>query len=742
MSQRARQAPHAQRSGIEDLRGSNNHRVVDNEELHSRISDLTVQREMAEDQKQIALKRYVEVEKHNRELRDELVRLRETNGQESADVHEQQQKLDELQNELLGCKDTIEKLKGEKKYLERQLGQVSQNKEAWSKLSDFWRRLGEELTEKVPQLERQLETSNEEKAELLRKIDHMVDLEQQLQELQAKESGYESEIGGLKQRLKTLATKDTRQEEQIQTLKQSLDQVHREKKRCEDQLRNHDKNKALADADIKTLKERIAKLEASAEAGNRREACKEAQPLANDYDWCLTQSDSIDRDRPYLRDQIQVLKGEIKFQSSRGSDGRGQCDKLKDALKELESTTWLSDEGTPEWCTPAKPAMDRMAEMYDLLKRHIDDKEDRAEVVEKDLKEWAIVISDATSKLQSVRQAVKAAGEQRDFLCERILDAKGSIRVFCRIRPRVGGNLPKNPIVVRDRRWLEISTSFKSSLRGVVAEFKPYHFDRIFGPGAAQRELLDDVLPLCQSLLKGETACVFCYGPTNSGKTYTMLGPQAQGSSGLILAVLEKVLLDMKALPHPHRLKLQHVELYNGGKAEHGLSQEVSDYKAAGAWVAQASQKRRTRTTENNRQSSRSHWGLILTLTSTTQDRKRPSNEEKTGRMLLLDLAGTEPHDANADAASKSESTRINSDLSGLRGVIYALAKRERPKFRNSELLKFLERWLDRQGVRILSLVHVNENTELQSIQNTMEFSKHSLGNIDFNVEHSMGNKA
>ena len=277
MSQRARQAPHAQRFGTEDLRESYDRLAIENEELHSRVSDLIVGRDMAEDQKQRALDQYIEVDKHNRELANELFRLREMNGEESNDAHEQQQKLDELQKKLLGCKDLIDELKGEKKDLERQLRLVSQDNErlssrpeARSWVTDFWRRDAEGLTEKVSQLERQLEKSNQEKAKLQRKTDQMTDLEQQLQELQAKESGYESQIGGLNQRLKTLATKEKRQEEQIQTLKQSLDQVDGEKNRCEDQLRNHDKTKALADADIKTLKERIAKLEASAEAGDRR----------------------------------------------------------------------------------------------------------------------------------------------------------------------------------------------------------------------------------------------------------------------------------------------------------------------------------------------------------------------------------------------------------------------------------------------------------------------------------------
>ncbi|KAL8708011.1 MAG: hypothetical protein Q9220_007053 [cf. Caloplaca sp. 1 TL-2023] len=746
MSQRARQAPHAQGSRTQDLRESYDRLPIEKEELHNRISDLTGERDMAKEQKQIALDQYIEVEKHRRELVDKLFRIREMNGQESNDVHEEQQELDELQKELQESKVLNHELKGEKTELERQL------------------RLRE----------RQLEISNQDKAELQRKTDHMTDLEQQLRELQAKECGYKREIEGLNQRLTTLATNEKRQEERIQPLKQSLDQVCGEKDRCEDQLRNHDKTKASAEAGDRHMlvnsgpssaKDIVPEQDWTSRANDDgrvianqiphkpfrtyfdalNKGREEARHLTKDYNLCRMQEKSIKRDLPYLRDQIQVLKGDVKPQSSRGSNGKERCEKLKDALDELERTTWLSGEGTSDWCFSAQAAMSRMADMDLRLKRYIDNEEDRAEDVEKVLQEWTTVISDATREVQSVGRELKVAGEQRKDLCERILDAKGSIRVFCRIRPRAGDNIPKNPIAVQDQSWLEISTSFESSRRGVVTETKSYRFNRIFGPDAAQVDFLNDVLPLCQTLLNGETSCVLCYGPTNSGKTYTMLGPQAQCQGGLISAVLQKVSLDMEALPHPHRLELQPVELYNGGKAEYGPNQEVSNLETAETWVAEASRKRQTRATKNNRHSSRSHWGLILKLTSTTPDGKRSSNEEKAGKMLLLDLAGTEPCNANADATSGWESRKINSDLFGLRTAIHALAKREKPNFREFEvgvsfflhlrsslgtdwcqrqLLKFLKSWLDRQGVRILSLVHVDENTELQSIQTTMEFSE------------------
>uniref|UniRef100_A0A3Q3E7D5 Kinesin motor domain-containing protein n=1 Tax=Labrus bergylta TaxID=56723 RepID=A0A3Q3E7D5_9LABR len=52
-----------------------------------------------------------------------------------------------------------------------------------------------------------------------------------------------------------------------------------------------------------------------------------------------------------------------------------------------------------------------------------------------------------------------------------------------------------------------------------------FHFDYAFGPAASQDEVYDTcVHPLMENLLDGYNATVFCYGPTGSGKTYTLGG--------------------------------------------------------------------------------------------------------------------------------------------------------------------------------------------------------------------------
>ena len=52
-----------------------------------------------------------------------------------------------------------------------------------------------------------------------------------------------------------------------------------------------------------------------------------------------------------------------------------------------------------------------------------------------------------------------------------------------------------------------------------------YCFDRIFNDEASTKEVYDKTCShLIGSVVKGFNACVFAYGTTGSGKTYTMTG--------------------------------------------------------------------------------------------------------------------------------------------------------------------------------------------------------------------------
>ena len=64
-----------------------------------------------------------------------------------------------------------------------------------------------------------------------------------------------------------------------------------------------------------------------------------------------------------------------------------------------------------------------------------------------------------------------------------------------------------------------------------------YFFDRIFQKAATTSEVYSNTCAhLIPSVIKGYNACVFAYGTTGSGKTYSMTGtPQAPGIMVLIL---------------------------------------------------------------------------------------------------------------------------------------------------------------------------------------------------------------
>jgi kinesin family protein 18/19 len=53
-----------------------------------------------------------------------------------------------------------------------------------------------------------------------------------------------------------------------------------------------------------------------------------------------------------------------------------------------------------------------------------------------------------------------------------------------------------------------------------------YAFDRIYCNETSEQIYTQTVKPLIKTVLSGKNATVFAYGPTGTGKTFTMLGNQ------------------------------------------------------------------------------------------------------------------------------------------------------------------------------------------------------------------------
>jgi hypothetical protein len=157
-----------------------------------------------------------------------------------------------------------------------------------------------------------------------------------------------------------------------------------------------------------------------------------------------------------------------------------------------------------------------------------------------------------------------------------IIDLKGAIRVFVRIRPMnsgaeaqgplsAGGPLPSLPA-----RALWLPQIFVLLMWGVAAvvtpapsvdgegacvrvssgtaKHKEFTFDHVIGQDDGQDAVWDSVQPLLTSVTHGYNICVFAYGQTGSGKTHTVLG--AADDHGIVQRTLA-ALMQWKAETAP-----------------------------------------------------------------------------------------------------------------------------------------------------------------------------------------------
>jgi hypothetical protein len=164
----------------------------------------------------------------------------------------------------------------------------------------------------------------------------------------------------------------------------------------------------------------------------------------------------------------------------------------------------------------------------------------------------------------------------------RIEDIKGSIRVFCRVRPLSEKEaLEGDTAIARqiDSMTLELErgtvrprrSSSRPKSRGSVDtsfdEDKPemevtdFRFDSVFAP-ASQEDVFEDCRDLMQSAFDGFNVTIFAYGQTGAGKTFTMSGtPENPGlAPQMIDEIFRIVEKDMRRFSHTVSTSM--VELY------------------------------------------------------------------------------------------------------------------------------------------------------------------------------------
>uniref|UniRef100_A0AAQ5XVR3 Kinesin-like protein n=1 Tax=Amphiprion ocellaris TaxID=80972 RepID=A0AAQ5XVR3_AMPOC len=335
------------------------------------------------------------------------------------------------------------------------------------------------------------------------------------------------------------------------------------------------------------------------------------------------------------------------------------------------------------------------------------------------------------------------AGEmERRRLHNSIQELKGNIRVFCRVRPLVGGGLSKHiQFTPSDNKTVTLAKTEESHTGKTAETQKNYNFsfDRVFGPQASQQEVFEEISLLVQSALDGYNVCCFAYGQTGSGKTYTMEGDEFDETRGVIPRAVQQIFKAAEKLGAQgweFTFTASFVEIYNEtlrdllytGKAskrpEHEIRkssnneititnltyEKVSCEDQVLGLIALANQNRSTAQTAQNDRSSRSHSVFQLDIEGVNAGR----DVKCKSTLCLVDLAGSERMVKSQSQGERfKEMTAINGSLSNLGIVIAALANKESyVPYRNSKLTYLLQGCL---GGNSKTLMFVNIAPETDS---------------------------
>jgi len=125
-------------------------------------------------------------------------------------------------------------------------------------------------------------------------------------------------------------------------------------------------------------------------------------------------------------------------------------------------------------------------------------------------------VSALQEEISALRSRQRHLDRRRREALDKLIDLKGSIRVFCRVRPLVQTNnlKTKSPVTVEQEKIAVKSVGIK----------KEFSVDRVFDQESTQEDVFQEVKPILRSALDGHNVCILAYGQTGTGKTYTMVG--------------------------------------------------------------------------------------------------------------------------------------------------------------------------------------------------------------------------
>ncbi|XP_017553475.1 kinesin-like protein KIF1A isoform X16 [Pygocentrus nattereri] len=286
--------------------------------------------------------------------------------------------------------------------------------------------------------------------------------------------------------------------------------------------------------------------------------------------------------------------------------------------------------------------------------------------------------------------------------------AGASVKVAVRVRPFNSREMSKESKCI-----IQMSGNTTTILNPKVPkETKSFNFDYSYWSHtspedinyASQQQVYRDIgEEMLLHAFEGYNVCIFAYGQTGAGKSYTMMGKQEKDQQGIIPLLCEDLFTKINDSNNDNSMsysvEVSYMEIYcervrdllnpkNKGNLrvrEHPLlgpyvedlsKLAVTSYNDIQDLMDSGNKARTVAATNMNETSSRSHAVFNIIFTQQRHDAETDNTSEKVSKISLVDLAGSERADSTGAKGTRlKEGANINKSLTTLGKVISALAE-------------------------------------------------------------------
>ena len=337
--------------------------------------------------------------------------------------------------------------------------------------------------------------------------------------------------------------------------------------------------------------------------------------------------------------------------------------------------------------------------------------------------------------------------------------AFASVRVAVRVRPLLHAEKVQNGrsiVKVLDKKLVILMdpgvTASDDFLRINKSREQRFAFDLAFDEFADQQTVADiSTEGIIDGICRGVNACVFTYGATGAGKTFTMLGSDCE--PGLMSITLRELFSKLNVLKGEKEIKVKcsFVEVYNENIRDllgEGKDLDLREDPVKGMCVAgvneigniekvedimdllqRGNRNRSTEPTAANVTSSRSH-AVLQVVVEVSERGQGATTCIQIGKLSLIDLAGSERASVtNNKGIRLLEGANINRSLLALGNCITALADNANGgkgvfvPYRDSKLTRLLKDSLG-GNCRTVMIANVSpSHVNYEDTRNTLKYA-------------------